>query len=138
MTNNPAEAHILYLVKDMTKYPEDIRRPDQYLSQFPYETALTMKHNLGEYVQEVFGFRDETIHRPEPGEPSPTPLTFDLKRHAPAFLGEYMRRQHNGDDNLWIVKPTNLARSLDAVVTSSVDCVLKQMETVPKIVQKYI
>lgn len=39
---------------------------------------------------------------------------------------------------MWIVKPTNLARSLDTIVTGSVDCVLKQMDTIPKIAQKYI
>ena len=54
------------------------------------------------------------------------------------FIGEFNEREKLGLDNTWILKPTNLARSIDTWVTRNVDQVCRLMETGDKIAQKYI
>lgn len=49
-----------------------------------------------------------------------------------------MRREVAGEDNHWIVKPTNMARGIDHYITNNLDSILRYMETAPKICQKYI
>jgi tubulin--tyrosine ligase-like protein 12 len=64
--------------------------------------------------------------------------TYILDEELNEFIGEYKHRKDEHIDNLWIIKPVNLARSLDTIVTSNLDQILKVMETGPKIAQKYI
>jgi tubulin--tyrosine ligase-like protein 12 len=98
---------------------------DKYLNQFPFETCLVMKNQLAQMIQKV-------VQVPW------FPLTFDLDHEFPAFMGEYLKRQSEGSDNHWIVKPINLTRGIDCQVTNSLDFIIRCMETGPKIVQKYI
>jgi len=39
--------------------------------------------------------------------------TFILNDFLPAFIGRHKEIHKKADDNTWIVKPTNMARSLD-------------------------
>ena len=64
--------------------------------------------------------------------------TFVLNESLPAFVGRYQERQRLALDNTWILKPTNLARSMDIWVTSNIEQMMRLVETGPKIVQKYI
>jgi tubulin--tyrosine ligase-like protein 12 len=64
--------------------------------------------------------------------------TYDLETHLPAFIGEFQERQRVRKDNHWIIKPPNLARSMDMVVTNNLDAIIRLMETGPKLAQKYI
>jgi len=47
--------------------------------------------------------------------------TYDLDTHIPCFIGEFLDRQKKGLDNTWILKPANLARSMDTWVTNNVE-----------------
>ena len=64
--------------------------------------------------------------------------TYDLEYHLPVFIGAFNDREKKGLENTWIVKPSNMARSIDTWVTNNVEQVCRLMETGPKIAQKYI
>lgn len=98
---------------------------DKYLNQFPYETCLVMKNLLAQTVQKT-------------AKVAWFPLTFDLDHEFPAFMGEFLQRQEEGEDNHWIIKPINMSRGIDSHMTNNLDFVIRSMETGPKIIQKYI
>jgi tubulin--tyrosine ligase-like protein 12 len=98
----------------------------QFIQQFPYETCLVLKNKLAQLVQKTRG------------PVSWMQRTFDITTELPAFVGEYLKRKAECRDNHWILKPTNLSRGMDAVVTDDLDVVLRQCEGGPKVVQKYI
>jgi tubulin--tyrosine ligase-like protein 12 len=61
-----------------------------------------------------------------------------METQLPALIGDYLARQEKKQDNLWIVKPWNMARTIDTTVTGSLPALLRLVETGPKICQKYI
>ena len=85
-----------------------------------------MKHNLAETVQNVFGNTPFLMR------------TYNLEKNLAEFIGDYKRRENKGEDNLWILKPPNMARSMDMMITDNLSLIIKAMETGPKIAQKYI
>jgi tubulin--tyrosine ligase-like protein 12 len=64
--------------------------------------------------------------------------TYDLATQLDEFIGDYYNRENLQKDNHWIVKPPNMARSMDMIVTNNLDVVLRSLETGPKLAQKYI
>lgn len=97
------------------------------IQQFKYEASLIAKDNIAALMREAFGVEDDTMME-----------TFVLEDHLPAFIGKFKENQEKQKDNLWIVKPTNMARSIDTWVTDNLDLMIRQMESGPKIAQKYI
>lgn len=61
-----------------------------------------------------------------------------MEIQLPIFIGSFLDREKKGFENTWIVKPANLARSIDTWVSNKVDQVIRLVETGPKIAQKYI
>jgi tubulin--tyrosine ligase-like protein 12 len=47
-------------------------------------------------------------------------------------------RKRDGMDNLWIMKPWNMARTIDTTVSGDLSAIIRLIETGPKICQKYI
>ncbi|KAH9609980.1 hypothetical protein KSS87_007366 [Heliosperma pusillum] len=128
ITSEPKEADIIWTcmqVDEETKKAVGIR-DDQYINQFPAEACLVMKHYLADTIQEAHGM-------PEWLQP-----TYDLERHLAELIGDYCVRETEGLDNLWILKPWNMARTIDTTVTSNLPAIIRLMETGPKICQKYI
>lgn len=64
--------------------------------------------------------------------------TYDLDKELARFVGDYYQREKEGLDNLWILKPPNMARSMDMIITDNLPLIIRAMETGPKIAQKYI
>ncbi|KAL2945111.1 Tubulin--tyrosine ligase-like protein 12 [Bienertia sinuspersici] len=128
LTNEPKEADIIWTsmqVDEETKKAVGIT-DEQYINQFPHESCLVMKHHLAETVQEAHG-------TPEWLQP-----TYNLEKHLTELIGEFFVREREGRDNLWILKPWNMARTIDTTITSNLSAIIRLMETGPKICQKYI
>lgn len=85
-----------------------------------------MKHNLADTVQSVLGNNNFLMR------------TYNLENQLPEFIGDFKKREREGEDNIWILKPPNMARSLDMIITDNLSLIIKCMETGPKIAQKYI
>lgn len=135
----------------------------QYVNQFPFEACLVMKHHLAETVQKVLtphlvcmttitsqeqktdewyyyaevansGFLSQQAH----GCPTWLQPTYNLETHLTHLIGDYYLRKRDGLDNLWILKPWNMARTIDTTITGNLSAIIRLMETGPKICQKYI
>eukprot|EP00759_Apiculatamorpha_spiralis_P048440 PhF_6_TR43641/c0_g1_i1/m.67060/K16609/TTLL12; tubulin--tyrosine ligase-like protein 12 len=65
-------------------------------------------------------------------------VTYNMKTELPFFIGEFMRRQKEGKDNHWIVKPCFMARSMDMHIYRTIDPLLRVAETGPRVACKYI
>lgn len=85
-----------------------------------------MKHNLADTIQTVLG-DTKFLQR-----------TYDLEKNLAQFIGDFYQREARAEDNLWIIKPPNMARSMDMIISDNLPALIKSMETGPKIAQKYI
>ncbi|XP_066490184.1 tubulin--tyrosine ligase-like protein 12 [Tiliqua scincoides] len=128
-TNSEQEADILYNFshfKDYRKLSEE--RPHVMLNQFPCENLLTVKDCLASISRRVGGSEG----------PKWLPRTFNLRTELPQFISYFQQRERRGEDNHWICKPWNLARSLDTHITKNLNNIIRQRENIPKVVSKYI
>ncbi|KAL5768517.1 hypothetical protein ACOSP7_015062 [Xanthoceras sorbifolium] len=128
ITTEPKDADIIWTslqVDEEMKKATGITE-QQYVNQFPFESCLVMKHHLAETVQKAHG-------SPEWLQP-----TYNLETHLSQLIGDYYVRKRDGLDNLWILKPWNMARTIDTSVTDDLSAIIRLMETGPKICQKYI
>ncbi|KAM8884390.1 tubulin--tyrosine ligase-like protein 12 [Synchiropus picturatus] len=113
-------------IKDYRKLSEE--RPHVMLNQFPCECLVTVKDCLAAMAR-----------RANAGSsPDWLPETFNLQTELPQFIKNYSDRQQRGEDNHWICKPWNLARGLDTHITNNLDYIIRQRESTPKVVCKYI
>ncbi|XP_044041816.1 tubulin--tyrosine ligase-like protein 12 isoform X1 [Siniperca chuatsi] len=129
MTEEEDEADIIWSynhIKDYRKLSEE--RPHVMLNQFPCESIVTVKDCLAAMARRV------------KGGPTPDwlPETFNLQTELPQFIKHYQLRQQRGEDNHWICKPWNLARGLDTHITNNLDYIIRQRESTPKVVCKYL
>ncbi|XP_068806970.1 tubulin--tyrosine ligase-like protein 12 isoform X1 [Struthio camelus] len=128
-TDNEEEADILYNFshfKDYRKLSEE--RPQVMLNQFPCENLLTVKDCLASVSRRAGG----------PDGPRWLPRTFNLQTELPQFISYFQQRERRGEDNHWICKPWNLARSLDTHITNSLNNIIRHRESSPKVACKYI
>jgi tubulin--tyrosine ligase-like protein 12 len=72
------------------------------------------------------------------GSPEWLQPTYNLETHLSPLIGDYFVRKRDGMYNLWIMKPWNMARTIDTTVTGDLSAIIRLMETGPKICQKYI
>ncbi|XP_041636464.1 tubulin--tyrosine ligase-like protein 12 [Cheilinus undulatus] len=129
LTEEEDEADIIWSykhIKDFRKLSEE--RPHVMLNQFPCENIVTVKDCLSAVARRV------------KGGPSPDwlPETFNLQTELPQFIKNFQLRQQRGEDNHWICKPWNLARGLDTHITNNLDYIIRQRESTPKVVCKYL
>ncbi|XP_004288983.1 PREDICTED: tubulin--tyrosine ligase-like protein 12 [Fragaria vesca subsp. vesca] len=127
-TSEPKDAEIIWTGDQVD---EDMKKAagiteSQFVNQFPFEACIVMKHHLADTVQKALG-------SPEWMQP-----TYNLETHLSQLIGDYCVRKRDGRNNLWILKPWNMARTIDTTVTDNLSAIIRLMETGPKICQKYI
>ncbi|XP_061570285.1 tubulin--tyrosine ligase-like protein 12 [Cololabis saira] len=129
LTEEEEEADIIWAynhIKDYRKLSED--RPEVLLNQFPCESIVTVKDSLAAVARRVKAGQS----------PDWLPQTFNLQTELPQFTKHFQLRHQRAEDNHWICKPWNLARGLDIHVTNNLDYIIRQRESTPKVVCKYI
>ncbi|XP_039144964.1 tubulin--tyrosine ligase-like protein 12 [Dioscorea cayenensis subsp. rotundata] len=128
LTNDPKNADIIWTSLQVDNEVKNaLGLTDcQYVNQFPFEACLVMKHHLA-----------ETIHKAR-GSPEWLQPTYNLESQLSQLIGDFCKRHRERRDNLWILKPWNMARTIDTTVTGDISAIIRLMETGPKICQKYI
>ena len=81
------------------------------MPEVDYEAAIVNKQNLKDLLYECYGS--------SLGGAQTT--TYGLENEVQAFIGDFQERAAKGDDNVWIVKPTAMARSIDIWVVKNAD-----------------
>nr|CAH0103372.1 unnamed protein product [Daphnia galeata] len=136
--DNSDEAEILWLsshFKDFKQLSECF--PYKRINQFPCEHLLTVKDLLciiGRRASENLNSKSEILEN----EPRWLPTTFNLKTELPKLVAYYFAQEKLGRPNYWIIKPWNLARSMDTHITDNLDMILRLAVSGPKICQRYI
>ncbi|WOL02637.1 tubulin--tyrosine ligase-like protein 12 [Canna indica] len=128
LTTDPKNADIIWT---STQVDPEVKKAleltdHQYINQFPYEACLVMKHHLAETILKAQGIQEWL-------QP-----TYNLETQLSQLIGDYFVRKRDGLNNLWILKPWNMARTIDTTVTGDLSAIIRLMETGPKICQKYI
>ncbi|CAD5211116.1 unnamed protein product [Bursaphelenchus okinawaensis] len=139
LVDDVKEADVLWLREHFHEFKGLFEQnPKILVNQFPYESNLTVKDLFAASIETnpdyEKSFNEETL---EYG-PEWFQTTFNLNEELPTFVAHYQKRAKKNLDNTWIVKPWNLARGLDTVVTDNLDCIIRMVETGPKLVSKYI
>ncbi|KAK6784548.1 hypothetical protein RDI58_018003 [Solanum bulbocastanum] len=128
ITTEPKDADIVWTsmqIDEETKKATGIN-DEQYINQFPFEACLVMKHHLAETIQKAHGLVEWLQ------------TTYNLETQLSQLIGDFRVREREKLDNLWILKPWNMARTIDTTINSNLSAIIRLMETGPKICQKYI
>nr|AAO13468.1 Hypothetical protein [Oryza sativa Japonica Group] len=112
----PSDGHALRVFTDIPQVEEFLTRPEFVLTSDPKEADIIWAWGSPEWLQP----------------------TYNLETHLSPLIGDYCVRKRDGMDNLWIMKPWNMARTIDTTVTGDLSAIIRLMETGPKICQKYI
>ena len=131
LTKDPKEADILWLnanIWDLLEFKSLQLKNDGknvFINQFPYESIITMKSYLANLIQSNLGLTD-TLG-----------LSYDMKTELAEIIGNYYYNEDKGYENTWILKPVNMSRSMDMLITDNLKEIIRAVETGPKICQKY-
>ncbi|XP_003743857.1 tubulin--tyrosine ligase-like protein 12 [Galendromus occidentalis] len=134
VTTNFDEADIVWLnthFKDFAEFQGEC--PEKMINQFPFEHILTVKDLFAVVSRRGAPKADDLTTYPQW-----IATTFNLRTELPKFVSYFQRRADANLDNHWIVKPFNLARSLDTYISENVEFITRVATTGPKIVCKYI
>uniref|UniRef100_A0A8C6UD46 Tubulin tyrosine ligase-like family, member 12 n=1 Tax=Neogobius melanostomus TaxID=47308 RepID=A0A8C6UD46_9GOBI len=125
LTEREDEADVVWAYEHIKDFRSlSVSRPHVLLNQFPCESLLTVKDCLAAVSRRL---RSDWL-----------PLTFNLQTELPQFVRCFETRAQRGEDNHWICKPWNLARGLDTHISNDLNCIIRQRESTPKVVCKYI
>lgn len=120
------EADILWYTRHFKDYESLSKSPEKFVNQFPFEYVITVKDLLCLTCRK--SGKMESLKW--------FPVTYNLTTEIGNFVSYFQHKE--GQENYWIVKPYNLARSLDIHITDNLNYIMRLPITGPKIVQKYI
>ena len=131
LTNDPKEADIIWLntnIFDLLDSKSIIFKNEGkyvFINQFPYESIITMKSYLSNLIQNNFGINNILG------------LSYDMRTELAEIIGNFYYNEEKGYENTWILKPINMSRSMDMLITDNIKEIIRAVETGPKICQKY-
>lgn len=131
LTNDPKEADIVWLNANIYDMLEcngiqfKNKGKNVFINQFPYESIITMKSLLSNLIQSNLGLND-TLG-----------LSYDMRNELTEIIGNFYYNEEKGYENTWILKPINMSRSMDMLITDNLKEIIRSVETGPKICQKY-
>ncbi|KAH9298585.1 hypothetical protein KI387_030267, partial [Taxus chinensis] len=128
LTDDVKKADIVWTSMQVDEETKKIAglKDNQYVNQFPFEACIVMKHHLAQTIQQAHG------------DPEWFQTTYNLETQLSELIGDYLVRDREGRNNYWILKPWNMARTIDTTITGYLPAIIRLMETGPKICQKYI
>ncbi|KAB0801588.1 hypothetical protein PPYR_03774 [Photinus pyralis] len=126
IVDNAEDADILWQLEHFKNF-EELSLTNKFVNQFPFEYVLNNKDLLA-----IICAYNSVAY------PRWLPITYNLKTELTPFVSYFLNREKEGLDNHWIVKPVNLARSLDTYITNNINCIVRLSQTGTKIVQKYV
>ncbi len=118
----------------------------QLINQYPFENVINIKDLLAVICRRTsLPIDNETLQ----SYPLWLPTTFNLTYELSKFVSYFQQREkkfvsnfqikisflfnHRNLDNHWIVKPFNLARSIDTHVTKNINAIIRLAESGPKV-----
>ena len=131
LTNDPKEADIIWLntnIFDLLDSKSIIFKNEGkyvFINQFPYESIITMKSYLSNLIQNNFGINNILG------------LSYDMRTELAEIIDNFYYNEEKGYENTWILKPINMSRSMDMLITDNIKEIIRAVETGPKICQKY-
>ncbi|XP_049300981.1 tubulin--tyrosine ligase-like protein 12 [Anopheles funestus] len=141
IVTDPADADILWMTSHFKEFRElSESNPNQFVNQFPFENVMTIKDLLSIVCRRMAKELPPSVGEEASLAPNPRwlPITYNLKTELVPFVSYFQNRAQRGMDNHWIVKPWNLARTLDTHITDNLGQIMRLQQTGPKIAQKYI
>ncbi|XP_028414241.1 tubulin--tyrosine ligase-like protein 12 [Dendronephthya gigantea] len=138
LVDNPHGADIIWQKDHFKDYASLQEAKTQYINQFPFENVLTCKDLLARVVNRVGVLYPTRRDCPDTTRPPWFQESYNLNFELPDFIHNFRKREQRKADNVWIIKPWNLGRSLDTHVTDNLDQIIRLRETGPKIAFKYI
>lgn len=127
LVDDENDADILWLTTHFKTFNEfSTATPNRIINQFPFENVMTIKDLLAAVCRRVQSER-RTDESQESLRTFPNwlPTTFNLKTELLEFVSYYQRREEKDLDNHWIIKPWNLARSLDTHITKNLGKIMR-------------
>lgn len=97
------------------------KSPNVLINQFPFENVVTVKDLLA------------IVCRRASDSSNWLPITYNLSYELIKFIRYFKEREDDGLDNYWILKPWNLARSIDMTITNDLNQIIRWQETGPKV-----
>lgn len=101
-----------------------------YVDQFEGQRALTLKNELYNTMKTTYGKDYRKI----------LPETYDMSDFddAKEFVVNYFKREKEGKENYWIVKPCNDTHGKGIGIFNNISPIIKTANSIPCIVSKYI
>ncbi|XGW12599.1 hypothetical protein V3C99_013347 [Haemonchus contortus] len=126
---NWRDADVLWLKRHFREYDKLCTdNPAALVNQFPHESCLTVKDLLSAILMDQNGGEGPVWYQ----------TCFNLNTELPLFVSYFLHRKANGLENIWIIKPWNLARGMDMFVSNDLRQIIRLTESGPKIACKYV